>query len=113
MRGGREEAVSFAASSALGDNRLLPVGQNLGEDLSTGGVAHDSAGWDGKNHIDTRAPRLVRSHSMFAALRHPPIPIGVIEERRQVGVTTNDDVSTATAIATVRASHRHAVLSPE
>ena len=113
MSSGGEEAVALAAPAALCDDHLLPINEDLGEDLAGRCVADYSAGRHRENHVLARLSALVRAHAVLAALRDPAIAVGIVEQRREIPVAANDDVAAASTVAAVRTAHRHAMLSAE
>src|SRR5690349_15898320 len=111
MGSGREESISLPASSALRDHGLLPVFQDLDDDLAGPGISQNRTRRYRHHHVLAGAAGLVATHPVLAPLRDPAIAIGVVEQRREVLVAADDDVATAPAVAAIGAAHWGAPLS--
>jgi len=111
--GGREEGVSLPTPSALRDHCLLTILQDLGDDLARLGVAENRTRRHRHDDVRAPAPALVRPHAVLATLGHPVVAVSVVEQRREIGITADDDAPAAAAIAAVGAAHRGPPFSSE
>ena len=103
--GRREERIALPASPALRDHEFLAVLQYLGDDLPGLGLAQDRARRHGHDDVRPGTPALVRAHAVLAALGHPVVAVGVVEQGREVRVAAHDHAAAAAAIAAVGATH--------
>jgi hypothetical protein len=111
MRRGRKERVPFPTATAFRDYGFLTILQNFGKNFTGGRVADYCTRRNGKHDIFARVSGFVRSHSMLTALRDPPVPVRVVEQRREIRVSANDDVTAAAAVAAIRPAHWNAMLA--
>src|SRR5258706_15056288 len=101
------------APTARRDDYLLAILEDLGENLLGVVVAQKRTRRNRHDDVGAAPSTLVRAHPMLAALRDPLIAVGVVEQRREVGVTAHDDAAAATPVAAVRAAHRRAPFPAE
>ena len=105
MRGRGEEGISLSAASGLGDDEFLSMVEHLAQIVARLLHPNTCARGDGENEVIGRTARLVVSHSVLPTVGRPLIAVGVVEQRGEVGVGADDDISPAAAVSTVGTSH--------
>src|SRR5262245_19466006 len=98
----REVRVALSASAAGGDNHCFPRRLKIGDQLTRHGVADYST----HGHLDFTVvappPMTVAPHAMLAAASFVLFLIAQIEERRQLRVGDDDNVTAMATVATAR-----------
>jgi hypothetical protein len=110
---GRERRVAAPAATALGDDGSFPLLDEVGEHLPGRVVHHDGAHRHAHDLVDAVAAVLVVALSTRAVLG-PPVGRPVeVDQRRDVRVGQQDDVTAAPTVATVGSAARDVRLPAE
>ena len=113
MRGRGEEGISLSAASGLGDDEFLSMVEHLAQIVARLLHPNTCARGDGENEVIGRTARLVVPHPVLPTVGRPLIAVGVVEQRGEVGVGADDDISPAAAVSTVGTSHGIELLPPK
>src|SRR5690606_20962596 len=101
------------SSPALRHQQRVAALQHLSKQLAGIEVAHDGARRNRKVQVVTGAARFVRTHSVRAPIRSPPVTIGVVQQGGEAGIRAHVDIAATTTVAAIRTAHGHLGLAPE
>ena len=110
---GLEVQVAEAAVAALGQDDLLAVLEQLGDDLLGLGVADDRAHRHAQHHVLASGAELVRAATGLAIARLVAAGVAEIDQRVQVAVAQRVDMAAAAAVAAIGAAKGNELLAPE
>ena len=111
--GSAEMPVSQSSAAAFEQNYLLPVLFDLAEELARVAVIHDRPA----GHLDDLVLPIFAEGAGLAAVTavcgHDMLLILQVQQRPQVAVSAQDDMSATTSIASVRAAFGHVLSAME
>src|SRR5690606_24775656 len=101
------------APPAARHDQLLPVLDQLAQQLARVHVAHHRARRHAQHQARTVPARAVLPLPVLAALRPVMLLVAVVQQRGELAVRAKDDVAAAPAITARGPAARHALLAPE
>src|SRR5215218_6273134 len=113
VHGSREPGVALAAPAASRDDEGITALEHLADQLARVVIAYHRARRNGKQDVLARVPRLVGAAAVCPALCLPRVAIGVVEQRGEVAVGTNDHVAPLSSVAAVRPAEWRELLAAE
>ena len=113
-----EVSVSTTTHTAWHDDDFLAVTHQVGNGLACFlrlfvVLAHDRANWHLEHQVLTTGTMHLRALAMCAALCFEMMLETIIDQRRQTGISLDDDVSAVPAVTTVGPAFGHVGFSAE